>query len=87
MRAHLPDGTLVAITGGKTVADADAVWATLDRAKAKYGDMVLVHGGGPGVEKIAASWAEARGRPPGGVPPGLERPWQGRTIQAQRRAA
>ncbi len=61
IRAHLPDGTLVAITGGKTDADADAVWTTLDLAKAKYGDMVLLHGGGPGVEKIAASWAEARG--------------------------
>ena len=60
-RAHLPDGTLVAITGGKTVGDADAIWATLDLAKDKHGDMVLLHGGGPGVEKIAASWAEARG--------------------------
>ena len=60
-RAHLPDGTLVAITGGKSVADADAVWSTLDLAKSKYGDMVLLHGGGPGVEKIAASWASARG--------------------------
>ena len=59
--AHLPDGTLVAITGGKTVSDADAVWTTLDSTRAKYGDMVLLHGGGPGVEKIAASWAEARG--------------------------
>ena len=61
IQAHLPDGTLVAITGGKTVIDADAIWSTLDRAREKYGDMVLVHGGGPGVEKIAASWAEARG--------------------------
>ncbi len=26
-----------------------------------YPDMVLVHGGGPGVERIAASWAEQRG--------------------------
>ncbi len=60
-RAHLPDGTLVAVTGGKTVSDADAIWSTLDMARAKYGDMVLLHGGGPGVEKIAASWAEARG--------------------------
>ena len=60
-RAHLPEGTLVAVTGGKTVSDADAVWSTLDMARAKYGDMVLLHGGGPGVEKIAASWAEARG--------------------------
>ena len=60
-QAHLPDGTLIAITGGKTVSDADAVWSTLDRTREKYGDMVLLHGGGPGVEKIAASWAEARG--------------------------
>ena len=60
-RAHLPEGTLVAITGGKEVGDADAVWTTLDRAKEKYLDMILLHGGGPGVEKIAASWAEARG--------------------------
>ena len=60
-QAHLPDGTLIAVTGGKTVSDADAVWSTLDMARAKYGDMVLLHGGGPGVEKIAASWADARG--------------------------
>ena len=59
--AHMPDGTLVAITGGKTVVDVDAVWTTLDRARAKYEDMVLLHGGGPGYEKIAASWADARG--------------------------
>ena len=60
-RAHLPEGTLVAVTGGKKVADPDAVWNTLDRTRAKHGDMVLLHGGGPGYEKIAASWAEARG--------------------------
>ena len=60
-QAHLPDGTLIAITGGKTVSDADTVWSTLDRTREKYGDMVLLHGGGPGVEKIAASWADARG--------------------------
>ena len=60
-RAHLPEGTLVAVSGGKHVADGAAVWTTLDRARAKHGDMVLLHGGSPGVEKIAASWAEARG--------------------------
>ena len=27
----------------------------------RYSDMVLVHGGGPGVEHIAASWADQRG--------------------------
>ena len=60
-RAHLPNGTLVAVAGGKGVSDTTFIWATLDRAKTKYDDMVLVHGGGPGTEKIAASWAEARG--------------------------
>ncbi len=60
-RAHLPDGTLVAIAGGKDVRDPGAVFARLDTTKAKYPDMVLAHGGGPGVEKIAASWAERHG--------------------------
>ena len=61
IRALLPEDALVAVTGSKQVADADAVWATLDRTRAKHADMVLLHGGGSGVEKIAASWAEARG--------------------------
>ena len=60
-RAHLPAGTLVAIAGGKTVADAGVVIRSLDRARAKYADLVLVHGGGPGVERIAAQWAERNG--------------------------
>ena len=59
--AHLPDGTLIAIAGGKDVADPAAVIARLDKAREKYADMVLVHGGGPGVEKIAARWAERNG--------------------------
>ena len=60
-RAHLPEGTLVAIAGGKDVRDPGAVFARLDTTKAKYPDMVLAHGGGPGVEKIAARWAERNG--------------------------
>ena len=59
--AHLPEGTLVAIAGGKDVADPGAVIRMLDKTRAKHADMVLVHGGGPGVEKIAASWAERNG--------------------------
>ena len=59
--AHLPQGTLVAIGGGKDIANPAAVIERLDKARAKYADMVLVHGGGPGVEKIAASWAERNG--------------------------
>ena len=60
-RAHLPEGTLVAVAGGKTVTDPGAVFTRLDKARAKYADMILVHGGGPGVEKIAAQWAERNG--------------------------
>ena len=57
-QAHLPQGTLVAIAGGKEVRDPGAVFDRLDKTRAKYDDMVLVHGGGPGVEKVAAQWAE-----------------------------
>ena len=60
-QAHLPQGTLVAVTGSKPVDDANPICATLDNVRGKYKDMVLVHGGGPGAEKIAARWAESRG--------------------------
>ena len=59
--AHLPQGTLVAVTGGRDVKDPAAVIARLDKALARHADMVLVHGGGPGVERIAARWAERNG--------------------------
>ena len=58
IKAHLPEGTLVAVAGGKQAGNPGAVIATLDKLKVKYDDVILVHGGGPGVEKIAARWAE-----------------------------
>ena len=85
--AHLPDGTLVAITGGKNVADADAVWTTLDRAREKHGDMGAAARRRPGVREDRRELGGRARRQPGGVPPGLERPRQGRAVQAQRRAA
>ena len=60
-RVHLPEGTLIAVAGGKTVTDPGAVFTRLDKVRAKYADMILVHGGGPGVEKIAAQWAGRNG--------------------------
>ena len=59
-RAHLPQGTLIAFAGGKDICDTTAIWNELDKAKAKYDDMILAHGGGPGAERIAAKWAESR---------------------------
>ena len=56
--AHLPDGTLVAVAGGKEARNIDAICTALDRVKERHPDMVLVHGGGPGAERIAARWAE-----------------------------
>ena len=60
-RAHLPEGTLVAVTGGKQVEDPDEVWSVLDRTRDKHPDMIILHGGAPGVETLAARWAETRG--------------------------
>ena len=60
-QAHLPQGTLVAVTGSRPVDDANPICAALDQVRGKYKDMVLVHGGGPGAEKIAARWAESKG--------------------------
>jgi hypothetical protein len=57
----LPSGPKVAFTGGLVCTDHDAIWAALDRVRAKHPDMVLLHGGSPkGAERIAACWADNR---------------------------
>ena len=57
----MPNGTRVAFTGGMDCNDHMAIWAALDRVKAKHADMLLLHGGSPkGAELIAAKWAEQR---------------------------
>ena len=85
--AHLPEGTLVAFTGGKDFDDVTAIWRSLDSIKIKYDDMVLLHGGGPGAEKIAASWAEKNGVHQVVCKPELGPGRQGRALPAQRRPA
>ena len=60
IEVHCPEGTRIGFTGGKDFNDHNAVIAALDKAKAKYPDMVLLHGGTPkGAEMIAAKWCEA----------------------------
>lgn len=59
---HCPAGTKIAFTGGLDFNQVDPIWDALDKAKAKYPDIVLIHGGNPkGAELIAAKWAANRG--------------------------
>jgi hypothetical protein len=58
----IPAGTKIAFTGGLDCNDHNAIWTALDKARSKYPDMVLMHGGAPkGAECIAAAWARNRG--------------------------
>lgn len=57
----IPAGTKIAFAGGTDYNDHDAIWDALDRARTKFSDMILLHGGSPkGAERIAACWAENR---------------------------
>ena len=73
------------LPAARTSSDVAAIWRSLDSVRVKYADMVLLHGGGPGAEKIAARWAEKHGVAPGRVQAGLEPRRQGRPLPAQRR--
>jgi len=57
----MPAGAKIAFTGGMDFNDHTLIWDRLDRTRAKYPDMVLLHGGSPkGAERIAAAWAQNR---------------------------
>jgi hypothetical protein len=60
----VPPGTRIAVSSGPAFNDVDFIFATLDRIKTKFPDMVLLHGATPtGGEKISVSWADIRGVP------------------------
>jgi hypothetical protein len=57
----MPAGAKIAFTGGMDFNDHVAIWDRLDRTRAKYPDMLLLHGGSPkGAERVAAAWADSR---------------------------
>ena len=60
-KAHTPAGTLIAIASGRDASDVAYIWSALDKVKAKYADMVVMHGGGNGADRIVARWAEKNG--------------------------
>ncbi|MGI9375884.1 MAG: DUF2493 domain-containing protein [Tsuneonella suprasediminis] len=56
----IPPGTRIAISSGPTYNDVRFIYAVLDKLKAKFPDMVLLHGAtGSGGEHIAVLWADA----------------------------
>ena len=59
----IPKGTVVAVTGSTKWSDHHAIYSRLDAVKAKYPDVVIVHGDAKGAQKIGARWAESRDRP------------------------
>ena len=62
--ALAPEGSRIVIAGGQDYEDHAAIFAALDRARDRVGDMVLLHGGSQkGCDHIAALWAKERGVP------------------------
>ena len=60
-RCCSPGGRLSFATEAEAKTFATSVWDTLDRVRDRVADLVLVHGGdSKGVDRLAASWAEAR---------------------------
>jgi len=58
---NLPGGPYVVVSGGNKFLDVEAIWQRLDRINEKHPAMTLLHGGAPGVDTIAAQWADNRG--------------------------
>lgn len=60
--ALLPEGTRILFTGGADGGIHAQIWDALDRTRARYPDMILLHGATPtGAERAAACWAGSRG--------------------------
>ena len=62
-RKNIPEGTRVAVTGYRHGPDYTTIFATLDAVRAKYPDMILLHGGAKGVQQICAKWADNKDVP------------------------
>jgi len=49
----------ILVCGGRDFADYDAVGRFLDMARAKYWDLVIIHGAARGADSLAGYWAKA----------------------------
>ena len=51
----------VLVCGGRDYHDKYRVYSTLDRLRLIFDISTLIHGGAPGADSLAASWAQVRG--------------------------
>lgn len=57
----VPNGTMIAFSGGYDCNDVQGIWADLDKTLAKYPDMFLAHtAGAKGADAIAKAWCANR---------------------------
>lgn len=64
----------VLVTGSRDWSDVSAVYAALDAQRAKFPDLVVVHGDCPtGADSFARQWARTRGVPMEAYPARWER--------------
>jgi hypothetical protein len=59
-QANFAAGTPIIVTGGRKFTDATTIFRTLDSARKKHPDMILVHGGAEGADRIAGAWARQK---------------------------
>lgn len=60
-RIRKDQGLTVVVVGSRELRSQRAVWQALDRANRHKSIAVLVHGGTPGAEELAAEWAYSMG--------------------------
>ncbi|MBA4208415.1 MAG: hypothetical protein C0454_02685 [Parvibaculum sp.] len=57
----IPQGTPIAVSGSSDFNDHGLIWGVLDKVRAKYSDMVVLHGGAKaGTDLIADKWCASR---------------------------
>lgn len=53
----------ILVCGGREYSDFATLTKTLDAARAKHGDIIVIHGGARGADSLAGKWADLRGVP------------------------
>ena len=70
---EIPEGTLIAVAGGKIGPSHQTIIKTLDAQLKEHPDMILAHGGAKGVQTTAAKWAKINDVPAIAFPPDFEK--------------